>query len=609
MTKTEYGPTVGGAWGILASVLASFTLLAFVSREYIPSPKSLRHILVPQMNEDGSSDDFFLSARSSASTMTLALSFFASGMGAWVVYGTTEMGANPKLSWLGVIGYSSASAFPALIICLLGPKVRRMTGENAFGTTDFARQRYGRLMQLAVAGISIFYMFIFIVAELTSISNIYALLVGKDIGIPAAPLEKGYTTSISWTVAAATVFYTAVAGVPASIVTDKFQGVMMVCLVIILVIAISVEPSNQPSLDQFHKASNWTADGFVAAVTLILAVCSAEMFNQGNWQRVWAAKDEKTMVKGFAIGSAMVFFLMMFFGVMGMISYAVDPNSFGTYAKFAYLSFFYLLIPIPTAVNYLVLVLVTALAASSIDTLQNAIISVFSRDILSIPKCQVKLNIPTKPTLGAVTTRVLVMAINVPAVFMASQRFDVITLFLVADLVCATAVLPVFLGLITEKHLYGIFTPITELGGLLGIVSGVSAVLINGAILNFTEAVNMWGEVLATGPFSYFWLTNGSICALCGTKTMITFIVTPIAGGVGALLFTHLDILIRGEEEARKPLFGAFWRKMEAKAGIAEVEKPKYKFVNAAKKDNKVPETVSGEDSENSEIEVEINAI
>ena len=112
-----------------AAVLASFTFLAFVSREYIPSPKFLRHILVPQMNKDGSSDDFFLSARSSASTMTLALSFFASGMGAWVVYGTTEMGANPELSWLGVIGYSSASAFPALIICLLGPKVRRMTGE------------------------------------------------------------------------------------------------------------------------------------------------------------------------------------------------------------------------------------------------------------------------------------------------------------------------------------------------------------------------------------------------------------------------------------------------------------------------------------------------
>ena len=234
------------------------------------------------MSKDVNADDFFLSARSSASASSIALSFFASGMGAWVVYGTTEMGANPQLSWLGVIGYSMASAFPAVIICVLGPRIREITGENAFGTTDFARQRYGRLMQLTTAGISVFYMFIFIVSELTSISNIYGLLVGKST---FGTLNQDYTSGIAWTTAGVTVFYTALAGVPASIVTDKFQGIMMVCLVIVLVIAISAEPSNQPTADQWNKASNWTKEGGVAMVTLFLAVASAEMFNQGNWQR------------------------------------------------------------------------------------------------------------------------------------------------------------------------------------------------------------------------------------------------------------------------------------------------------------------------------------
>ena len=73
-----------------------------------------------------SAEDFFLSARSSATTWTIALSFFASGMGAWVVYGTTEMGATVDLSWLGVIGYSMASACPAVIISLIGPRIREM---------------------------------------------------------------------------------------------------------------------------------------------------------------------------------------------------------------------------------------------------------------------------------------------------------------------------------------------------------------------------------------------------------------------------------------------------------------------------------------------------
>ena len=88
------------------------------------------------------------------------MSFFAGGMGAWVVYGTTEMGANPQLSWLGVIGYSSASGFPALVIALIGPKVREMSGENAFTAIDFALTRFGRLMQLLVACVSVFYMVI-----------------------------------------------------------------------------------------------------------------------------------------------------------------------------------------------------------------------------------------------------------------------------------------------------------------------------------------------------------------------------------------------------------------------------------------------------------------
>jgi hypothetical protein len=43
------------------------------------------------------------------------------------VYGTTEMGANPALSWFGLLGYASASAFPALIIAKIGPSIREVS--------------------------------------------------------------------------------------------------------------------------------------------------------------------------------------------------------------------------------------------------------------------------------------------------------------------------------------------------------------------------------------------------------------------------------------------------------------------------------------------------
>ena len=435
-------------------------------------------------------------------------------------------------------------------------------------------------MQLVVAGLSVFYMFIFIVAELTSISNIYGLLIGKDTALENT---KSYTTGIAISVCAFTMFYSAVAGVPASIVTDKVQGVMMIALVILLTVAVTADPANHISPSEFADVSNITTDGLMAAVTLFIAVASAEMFNQGNWQRVWAAKDVQTMRRGFFLGSFMVFLLMMFFGIMGIIAVANDPESYANYSKLAYLAFFDLIQPLGAGWNYLVLILVTALCASSVDTLQNGIISVFSHDILSIPRCTKKVtSIPRVGDIsyGRVSTRTLLLVIQIPAIYMAAERRDVLSLFLVADLVCATSVLPVFFGLITEPKLNGLIQPPTELGSLLGCVCGVFCVVVNGLILDFDKAVNPYtGEVYEEGIFSYFWLTNGSICALCGSKTMVTFIITPCVGGLGCILFSNLDHAIRGEA-AKEMLFKKFFKSLEKYGQLSEEEYSERKVVS-----------------------------
>jgi SSS family solute:Na+ symporter len=177
MSSDGFDVSTGAAYAVLYSILIGFSLMALASASWFDSflPDWLTKPFVLKHRNDGS-PDYFLAARNSAGPYAIALSFFASGMGAWVLYGTTEMGATPQLSWLGVLGYSGASAFPALLICWLGPKVREMSEEGAFSTTDFGRKRYGRVMQFTIATVSIFYMFIFIVAELTSISNIFALM-------------------------------------------------------------------------------------------------------------------------------------------------------------------------------------------------------------------------------------------------------------------------------------------------------------------------------------------------------------------------------------------------------------------------------------------------
>lgn len=212
--------------------------------------------------------------------------------------GTTEMGANPELSWLGVLGYSIASALPAILIgTWLGPIVLEQTDDKAFSTTDFGRERYGRVMQVAIAGVSVFYMFIYLVAELTSISNVFALLTGDS--------SKKYGVVVTIVLGVFTMAYTTLAGLPASIVTDKFQGVIMALLVIILVIAVPTQQENDISREEFAAASNWTVEGFYAMISLIIAIASAELFNQSTWQRVWAAESPVAMRRGFTIGSIM----------------------------------------------------------------------------------------------------------------------------------------------------------------------------------------------------------------------------------------------------------------------------------------------------------------
>ncbi|KAL3932568.1 MAG: hypothetical protein SGBAC_010790 [Bacillariaceae sp.] len=538
-----YNVSEEAAYAVLFTVLCLFALIAVASADFCGGilGGANRLFVLKQNDEEDTVDedgqkvnnnrkaDFFLSARDSAPASAIALSYFASGMGAWVLYGPAEMGANKQIGWLGVIGYAFASSAPAVVVFTIGPIIKERCLDKSFNVTDFGRQRYGRTMQFTIAVFSIFYMFIYMVAEYTSISNIYGSFV-------TSPIYEFDPMTVSVAIGVITIVYTSVGGLPASIITDKFQGIMVGILVIMLLFAVSVHPENQLTTEQWAVASNWTVEGLMAGVTLFLAVLSAEMFNLGTWQRVWSAKSEADMKKGFIGGSILIFCLMMFFGIMAMIAYAQDPVAYDTWTKFSFLSFFDLLAPLAPAWHIITLILVTSLAASSVDTLQNALMSSFSSDLIRMQK-----HYGYNEEAPKWIARTLILLLNIPAVYLGAKAYDVLSLFLVADLVCACAVLPVFFGLITEDK--GPIAAPTELGAFLGTICGIFTVVVIGAVY---EAEG--------GLFQYFWLENGAICALCGSKTMITFIVTPISAGFFCLFFSKLDVMIRGEESARKPL-------------------------------------------------------
>jgi len=537
-------------YAILSCVLIVFFLLAVIpliiktSRESKESlggsslgSRYLSAIMRP--SED------FLAARNSANALTIAMSFFASGMGAWVVYGTAELGALPSISWWGVIGYSFASACPAVVIAFLGPVIRRRTAAG-FSTADFALQRYGRVAQVFVAAVSCFYMYIYLVSEFTVVGNVYGLAAGDG--------SNKYTNSVLVPVAVVTIVYTSIAGLPASILTDKFQGALVLLLLAVVSIAAFAMPENKVTPSEFAKASKSTWAGVQAAVSLFIAILAAELFNQSTWQRVWAAKSTRDLRLGFIGGALLVAPVMMLFGVLGMVAYANDPDSYESFTKLAYLSFFDIISPLNQAWYVIVLILVTALCASSVDSLQNGLAAVLSKDLMA-------------NKLSINWSRIIVIAFNIPAIIQALEKYDVIQLFLVADLVCAFAAPALFLGLIepypkdaegeTAASSDGKFVrflrtylPPTELGMMLGAISGFSAVFVLGEIYDVGDAINPYtNKVYARKPWSAFWLVNGADCALCGTQTMVTFIVVPLVSAVATVLFSllHIHVLCGGD--------------------------------------------------------------
>ncbi len=208
----------------------------------------------------------------------------------------------------------------------------------------------------------------------------------------------------------------------------------------------------------------------------------------------------------------------------------------------------------------LVLIFVTSLAASSVDSLQNGITCILSSTFVKY--------FSEKPTLIKWLNRAILVIVNIIAVERSAQRYNVLGLFLVADLVCATAVFPVFLGLINPETARIKSLAPTELGAVIGCIGGIATVLVIGCIVDY--------DLYGSQPFEFFWLNvENQLCSLCGTTRMWTFIITPIASLIITVLATYLDLTIRGEESARQPIFGSSSEADNEGKIQEEVEEPK----------------------------------
>ena len=374
----------------------------------------------------------YLVARNSARAPVATATLVASVIGAWILFSPAE-----AATWAGIvalIGYGIGQAAPLAAFVLVGPRMRRLMPDG-HSLTEYVWYRYGPAMYAFTLVVIIFYMFIFLSAELTGFALAFNIVAGSPLGVTAV------------IVGALTVIYTAYGGIRASIFTDRIQFTIILPLLLLAFVVAVVEMGGFGAALDPVRADNPQLlaldhlTGLEFGLTLIVAILAANMFHQGFWQRVYTARDDRALRKGFAVAGATVIPVIVIAGLLGIM--AVGKGLVGEDAPASVALFLLVEEVMPTWAVVGVLLLALVLVMSSMDTLLNGIASAVTSDLARF-----------KPNFSGTfllrSSRSITVVLVVPAIVIASQGYSVLYLFLIADMVCAAAVFPVFWGLYSK---------------------------------------------------------------------------------------------------------------------------------------------------------------
>ena len=286
---------------------------------------------------------------------------------------------------------------------------------------------------------TIFYMFIFLCAEVTAVAVLINYISGTELWITAL------------IVLLSTLAYTLYGGLRASIFTDNIQMVVIGVLLLISLFYITSFTGSEFSFNFIKEKnpqllSSSYVPSYTAGLTFFIAVAATNLFHQGNWQRVYAAKNFETLKKSLIISFFIIIPVVFYMGFTGMVAFSIDPTIRPD------LGFFTLLLKDQTELlSIVVIILGLALTISTVDTLVNAISSLIVVD----GKATFNLD---KKTNYLNVSKYIILVLSLISFIVASKGFDILYLFLLADLFCCAFVLTVFYSFynknINEKTAY-----------------------------------------------------------------------------------------------------------------------------------------------------------
>ncbi len=408
------------------------TGLFFVALGYLNSKKTI------------STQDYIVGNRDE-NTFTLTASLTASALGAWILFGPAS-----AATWGGigaVIGYALGTAAPMLFLYNFGPKIRKEFPKG-LALTEFIKKRFGDGILKLSLFLILFYLTIFLIAEVTAIASLLNL-------ISKTPLWA--TSAITLIIC---LLYILRGGFKLSVITDKYQFII-VSVIILASFTFILESLDTSSYEIIKKNAPNLLDAkylpnYTAGLTFFIAVAATNLFHQGNWQRVFAARNNNKLKASLLYSSVIIFLIVFWMGYTGLISYSlnqeVNPD----------LAFFDLLLKDKDLYIILgILILALSLTLSTIDTLINAISS-----LLILNGKQINKSLAGKELKKKVNFIILLLSSMV--FLISSKGYSILYLFLLADLLCCAAVITIFYGFFIKK----IEFKLARLSILLGLISG-----------------------------------------------------------------------------------------------------------------------------------------
>jgi Na+/proline symporter len=414
----------------------------------------------------------YLTANRNIGLFSLTTSLVASALGAWILFGPVA-----AATWGGigaVIGYALGTAFPMIFLIYFGKKIRDEFPKGS-SLIEFMRKKFGKSLFKLILLMTIFYMFIFLCAEVTAVAVLINYLSGTELWITAL------------IVLMSTLTYTLYGGLRASIFTDNIQMIVIGILLLILISIISSSSGNNFSFEFIEKKnpqllSSSYIPSYTAGLTFFIAVAATNLFHQGNWQRVYAAKNYQTLKSSLIISFFIIIPIVFLMGFIGMVSFSLDSSTRPD------LGFFTLLLKDQTELlSLMIIVLGLSLTISTVDTLVNAISSLFVVD----GKATFNLN---KKTDYLKISKYFIVFLSLIAFGVASKGFDILYLFLLADLFCCAFVFTVF---------YSFYNKVNEKTAYIAIIIGFVAGFLLFPFPDFSKSL-LVGVLMSKDLFSPF---------------------------------------------------------------------------------------------------------